>query len=697
MMYLKARRCTRRLCKRVSPLLQLHVVGRSFSSFEFPKKSTDRSLTHAHLIETAQILSPRWKHLSPCLGAALVSSPFCGNMLTIGKVNSSTSTQDSSLLTPPANLATLLLFQANRHQPVRLTRSRSMVAAHLTPRLIGTILAMELMDEPPIEQILRSEGIKSNHVHNEWTGVSLKRWKDLITSSSLDDTSLIIPLWLNALWETSRDKSCLLDFLLAMERTTQQSILNNDELGNALRHDPSAQREWASKTFDPKDLKSGAVVSLSDLMELPMDDPAWSRALEVTCASMAVQHADKPAILAGKYGYDGGDPKSDCVEMTVRELFDLLLWDESTGSFDLSRLPPTASQELHDLYEQQQHQGHGGGGERWFRVLSNLPRCDYLSVSPNGKPYELTPTLANVAQVTNQLLGVVGEHEQPLRSLDSVSQLWENNKIIVSARLSRHPSTLGEDVITQEVATVFLEGGKNGIEMRLDKAHGICTVTHLRAQNTSLDEQSLMKLLVGSMDDLEPSLKTLALAMIGDRGLMQDSSLPASSDELVFKLLSTPFGPDRRDLLHVVGTPDLARRDRDVKRALQESQQVLCRALSEICTLEGEEALQRLLLLWILRETPAIIDDESIIRGQRHDPMVEKMILALPDDLLGDDSIQEALQSNWAVRGKMVIRLAQLQLGTLPLSHKVVNGLSVGEIWSLLSLYARSSLTSKQS
>ncbi|KAI2495810.1 hypothetical protein MHU86_18696 [Fragilaria crotonensis] len=98
----------------------------------------------------------------------------------------------------------------------------------------------------------------------------------------------------------------------------------------------------------------------------------WSRALEVTCASMAIQHAYKPAIAPGKYGYDGGDPKSDCVEVTVRELFDLLLWDESTGTFDLSRLPPTATRELIDLYEQQ------GDGERWFHVLSDLPGCDYL-------------------------------------------------------------------------------------------------------------------------------------------------------------------------------------------------------------------------------------------------------------------------------------------------------------------------------
>lgn len=168
-----------------------------------------------------------------------------------------------------------------------------------------------------------------------------------------------------------------------------RAILNNDEIGNALRHDPANRREWSAKSFDPSALGPDAVGSALDLLmtvSSQTDPVEWSRALEVTCASVAVQHAYKPAIAPGKFGYDGGPPKSDCVEVTVRELFDLSLWDESTGSFDLSRLPPTASQELIDLYERQ------GGGERWFHGLSDLPGCDYLMTSPNGgKPYKLTP------------------------------------------------------------------------------------------------------------------------------------------------------------------------------------------------------------------------------------------------------------------------------------------------------------------
>ena len=558
-----------------------------------------------------------------------------------------------------------------------------------------------------VDQLLRAEGIRSNHVHDEWTGVSLQRWKDLLVTVSPNSTtekresyvatcpaasSLVIPLWLNALWEISRDKTCLLEFLLAIERATQQSILNDDELGNALRHDPVAQREWAAKTFAPKSLNSDAVAHALDILitSSPQNDPAvWSQALEVTCASMAVQHAYKPAIAPGKYGYDGGEPKSDCVEVTVRELFDLLLWDESNGSFDLARLPPTVSQELVGLYEQH------ADGERWFQVLSNLPGCEYLMVSPNGKPYELSPTLANIAEVTRLLLGARGGERAG--SLHNISQIWANQhkKLHVSVRVSRHRAALGEEMVTHEIATVFLEGGKNGIEMRLDKAHGICTVTHLRFQSSNLDDDSITTLL-SQMNDADPALKTLGLAMIGDRGLLQVSGAKTNSN-LLAKLLATPFGPDRRGLLHVVGTPDLARRERDVMRALEESQDVIHRALSEICNMQGEPALQRQLLLWMLSETPTIIDDElSRAHIARHDPRIEKMMLALPTDLLLDDTIHDALESSWAVRGKLVTRLVQMQLGRLPATRDVIKGLSVGEILSLVSLYALASLTQQR-
>jgi hypothetical protein len=557
-----------------------------------------------------------------------------------------------------------------------------MAAAHLNPSLIGSILGMTHRKVAPIEQILRKEGVRSNHFQDQWTGVSLQRWKDLVLLTDDEDMRfLTTSMWLNALWETSRDKSGLLEFILAMERAMGEAILHNDELGNALRHDYAAQQEWAAKTFEPTSLTADAVTrALDDVITLPLTDPAWSTALEVTCASMATQHAYKPAIAPGKYGHDGGAPKSDCVEMTVRELMDLLLWDETSGNFDLARLPQTALPQLVDLYNQ------NSDGAKWFQLLSNLPGCDYLSSSPNGTPYELTPTMANIANVTRiLLLGVNDDDDQRTVTLDGLATIWTHAPLNISTRISRHRPALGDEMVNHEIANISLQGGKNGIEMRLDKAHGICTVTHLRQQTSSLDTR-----LTPIATSTEPAIQILALAMAGDSSRLDPNLTKIntlSSTDLLLQLMATPFGPDRRGLLHVIETSDLGRRERDLNQALRESQEVIRHALSEICKLRGNPELQKQLLLWILRETPSIIDDESI-QLQNPDPRIETMLLALPSEILKDDAFQEALHCNWAVRGKIVTRLVELQLGIISKTN-LWHDLTLEEMVSMVLLHAR--------
>ncbi len=57
----------------------------------------------------------------------------------------------------------------------------------------------------------------------------------------------------------------------------------------------------------------------------------------------------KPAIAAGRWGFDGGSAKSDCVEMAVREVVDLMLWDDKNGKFNLELMPNSAMVELRDM------------------------------------------------------------------------------------------------------------------------------------------------------------------------------------------------------------------------------------------------------------------------------------------------------------------------------------------------------------
>jgi hypothetical protein len=57
----------------------------------------------------------------------------------------------------------------------------------------------------------------------------------------------------------------------------------------------------------------------------------------------------KPAIAPARWGFDGGAAKSDCVEMAVREIVDLMLWDDRRAAFDVDLLPQTAMQALRDM------------------------------------------------------------------------------------------------------------------------------------------------------------------------------------------------------------------------------------------------------------------------------------------------------------------------------------------------------------
>ena len=130
------------------------------------------------------------------------------------------------------------------------------------------------------------------------------------------------------------------------------------------------------------------------------------------------------------YGNKVGPVVADCTEVAIREIIYLLLWDETKGKLDVTRLPTTTYKGLYELLceeQQQQLQEHqqqeqqmstsiistsssspsSSIGQKWFDLLSQLPNCDYLVTSnSNNKPslYELAPTIQNISQVLWELL-----------------------------------------------------------------------------------------------------------------------------------------------------------------------------------------------------------------------------------------------------------------------------------------------------
>jgi hypothetical protein len=254
----------------------------------------------------------------------------------------------------------------------------------------------------------------------------------------------------------------------------------------------------------------------------------------------------------------------------------------------------------------------------------------------------------------------------------------------------------------------------NSRPCRLDKAHGVCTVSHLRLsadfESSATFARSLVERLscntVGSgssahvTSSQHAALQHLALAIIGDQGLPPLSSTPHTStsrDMLVTSLLSTAFGPNRRKFLRMLSSPDIDRTRRDALAALQASQDVVRRAVAAVRAL-GDPIIAPLLLAWLLREESRLgVEAKGLQEGQQgresgggHDVTIERMVSSLPLTVTNDPRVRAALQCSCLVRGDLISRLLQLRARENKAASWVqaVAGLGWRDAAALVWLYA---------
>ena len=406
-----------------------------------------RFLTGAHAVGTASVLRPSHVHLSPAVGLIASSSrALLGNLHSIGRGK-----EQPSEWAPACALA-VELFQAPRPgAPLRRTRSRSAAASHLTSCAAGHVLGLGLKQAPEecVTATLRDRcGIVSNRVDGVWTGVSLARFKRLVhllssdVSESIDLSSssrgMCVPLFLQCVWERAESKRCILDFLLALD---EHVGCLEPRWRDAFETDAGAVQEWCAETFKPGDTDESAVEMAARRVlhhQRAQGLEPFAHAVEVVAANLCDVHAFKPPNVLERHGYQGGEPRPDCVEMLLRELFDMLLFDPITQTFDVGRLPSSSAQALRDHF----HRRNDGSlppeyaGAEWFPLCQeHVPVCRYLSRTPDGSAYELYPSLSNLAAAAGVLLG------QESRGWTSLSRLKPFGISCLNAGLM----TAGED------------------------------------------------------------------------------------------------------------------------------------------------------------------------------------------------------------------------------------------------------------
>lgn len=545
---------------------------------------------------TSVTSSPRHNICGHCYFGAPAPPVLIGNLL---RYSSSTPTPPSATISAPAaaagadcspaaQLARLLYFQPHRYVPPALTRTKSMAAAHLTPRRMGALLGLALSNTERMttttataisdEEGLAHIGIRSNFVDDERTGMSLQRWKDLLhllRNPHHKDAVLVQALWMQALWSVSHTKNDLLHYILAVEEYGKIQILRDDEL----RRNPAVQDAWVRDTFTEDDLGT-----FDSAMEELLVAKSSAPALERVYAHLGLRrnYSQKPPVEPGRYSYDNGPIVADCVEMTVREILDFVLWNGS--EFDLSRLPPTARDDVRALYRNRS----GGDGQAWFTILSNLADSHYISRSPSGLPYELTPTLSNVAVTLHQLLFPQHTTTERWTRLEDLRAAFPH--VAVDTARQSFRAALSDEFVHHETALVRTDensggGHRRAIEIRQDRNHAISTVTHLRqppqrssssAESTTTSPESsdafltLLEHCLSSTDPVFQSLAVVLLNELNDEHLVSSSAAQIPDEPLQrFLFLALPYGPDRhllpssrthsRDPPWLLSSPALAR------------------------------------------------------------------------------------------------------------------------------------------
>ncbi len=668
----------------ITAVKSIHVFGmsttrRSLSSAVIFSASRKRPrLSALHLRNTASLLAPEWRYLAPCLGATLTACPFAGNLTRMGQLvhpealHYYSSSPDSTELFQASRLASSLFFQLIRESPLHVTRTKSLPAAYLTPSIMGTLLGLSLStntDPKRIPSTMRKRhGIKSNYIHDtQWTGVSLTRWMDLVPTKVRGGNktlSLVSSIWLMALWELSNSKSDFCDFWISLEQMLPGChILDpSNPLAQAIVHDPLAREEWVNEQFDEsQDLSNDQVDASMDRILFPgrnSQSLEYAHDLEIICAAISLNHLPlegKPACPTGYYGFDGGSIQADCAEHTAREIVNLLLWDESKHHFDLSRLPSSASPRLVELYDESIH-SLDESGAAWFQLLSDLPGCLYLAKSPTGRPYELAPTVSNILCALQQLL--VGTIEPPWKGFQDLANMWTSNALhIYESTLTHRSSTTGE-LLHHEFVTLHMDNSPTGIELRLrcdmTKNSGMSKVTHLRERQPILKDADQLASLLAQSGPM--TNKILGLAVCGDVPF-RDGAFPSNPQANTLHMLATSFGCDRRWLL----TTDIQESVRSA--ATLQSEKILKSAIGQACQWSHtDELFGATILPWLLSESP-IVFEGHLPSVRIVDSDVETWVLSLPDSLLSNDTIQDALEYNWAIRGQPLSAWARWKSG----------------------------------
>lgn len=196
------------------------------------------------------------------------------------------------------------------------------------------ILGLVLSKASPehVKAALNSRGVHTNKIHGIWSGVSYARWERLVelvcgvaSTMRLEECEAGMPLLLRFLWEKATSKQDLLDFLLSLHQNAPLLGVLDAEFAR----DKGRQSAWVEEAFGPDEIEDEGVLEQAALSVLhkSISDADFALNFERLGAGMSAVHASRAAVRVERHTYKGGKEVPDCVEVVLREVIEMLIYD----------------------------------------------------------------------------------------------------------------------------------------------------------------------------------------------------------------------------------------------------------------------------------------------------------------------------------------------------------------------------------
>ena len=185
-----------------------------------------------------------------------------------------------------------------------------------------------------------------------------------------------VALLTHFLWEKASSKQDCLDFLLALNNAAPHPVLCQN-----FSNSSTQQQKWLSEAFTKDQMMCESTLQAAALTLLDADasDETWSSSYEQVAAGLSAEQAFRPPLRLNQFSYRKGKAVPDCVELAVREILELILYQPDRCAFDTSLLPTTAHPALLSFFRATDKQAEADSDKlqselafKWFNLCQNL-------------------------------------------------------------------------------------------------------------------------------------------------------------------------------------------------------------------------------------------------------------------------------------------------------------------------------------